>query len=134
MHVRLTQRQRIIVAIIYIGLLLILFAIIDGNFSELLWEPSNDKRIWFISGALLVILGKYIAEPFFSKPTDAIANSTAVLITLIAITDKDGFAFYEIVFWLSISVLFFSILTIFLKNVEDENWNKSYRLNLHNSY
>lgn len=125
MQVKLTQLQRVIVAILYLGVLLLLFTIIDGNYNDLLWDSSNDKRIWFFSGALLIILGKYIAEPFFSKPTDAIANSLALIITLLTITDKSKFVFYEIVLTISFLVLFSSLLTIFLKNFEGEIVDKA---------
>ncbi|GAB4509135.1 MAG: hypothetical protein Tsb004_09310 [Allomuricauda sp.] len=120
MQVKLTQLQRVVVAILYLIVLFVLFAIIDGNYNDLLWDTSNDKRIWFFSGALLIILGKYIAEPFFSKPTDAIANSLALIITLLTITDKSKFVFYEAVLTISFLVLFSSLLTIFLKNFEGQ--------------
>ncbi|MBW8241419.1 DUF87 domain-containing protein [Muricauda oceani] len=125
---KLTQLQRVIVAILYLVVLFILFTIIDGNYNDLLWDTSNDKRIWFFSGALLIILGKYIAEPFFSKPTDAIANSLALLITLLTITDKSKFVFYEVVLAISFLVLFSSLLTIFLKNFEGEIVDKINRI------
>lgn len=128
MKVNLTQPQRILVAIIYLFILISIFNLIDGNFSELLWKTSSDKRIWFFSGALLIILGKYIAEPFFSKPTDAIANSSAVIITLLTLNSKADFSFYKIILITALAVLFFSLLTIFLKNFNQEN-NKIRKLN-----
>ena len=121
MKVTLTQPQRILVAIIYLIILILLFHLIDGNFNELLWKSSDDKRIWFFSGALLIILGKYIAEPFFSKPTDAITNSSAVIITLLTLNNKDDFSFYKFILILALIVLFFSLITIFLKNFNQEN-------------
>jgi len=124
MKVKLTQLQRIFVALVYLALLIILFTFIDGNYNELLWKTSNDKRIWFFSGALLIILGKYVAEPFFSKPTDAITNSAAIIITLLTINDKDKFVFYELILIISLLVLFFSLLTIFLKSFNDETINR----------
>lgn len=121
MKVRLTQAQRIFVALLYLLLLIFLFKLIDGNFKELLWQSSDDKRIWFFSGALLIILGKYIAEPFFSKPTDAIANSVAVIITLLTLNNKDKLVFYEAILCLALLVLLFSLMTILLKNFNQEN-------------
>lgn len=123
MKVTLTQPQRILVAIIYLIILIMLFHLIDGNFSELLWKTSDDKRVWFFSGALLIILGKYIAEPFFSKPTDAITNSSAVIITLLTLNNKNEFSFYKFILILALVVLFFSLATIFLKNFNQENIN-----------
>lgn len=124
MQVKLTQLQRVIVAILYLIVLFVLFAIIDGNYNDLLWDTSNDKRIWFFSGALLIILGKYIAEPFFSKPTDAITNSLAIIITLLTITDKSKFVGYGVVLIIVFLVLIASLLTIFLKNFEGDRVDK----------
>ncbi|WP_299362148.1 DUF87 domain-containing protein [Winogradskyella sp.] len=121
MKINLTQPQRTLAAIIYLLLLILLFSLIDGNFNELLFKSSDDKRVWFFSGALLIILGKYIAEPFFSKPTDAIANSAAVIITLLTLNDKDRFTLYKVILVLAILVLISSLITIFLKNFNQEN-------------
>jgi hypothetical protein len=120
MKVTLTQSQRILVAVIYLIVLIVLFSIIDGNFSKL----SEDKNVWFISGALLIILGKYVAEPFFSKPTDAITNSAAIIITLLNINDKEKFIYYELILIVSLTVLFFSLVTILLKSYSNERLNK----------
>lgn len=123
MNVKLTQRKRIIVAIVYLILLVWIFLTIYGDFNQLLWGTSKDSHIWFFSGAFLIILGKYIAEPFFSKPTDAIANTSAIIITLFSLNDKEGLFGYTFILIAALSVLFFSLLTILLKNLSSDNPN-----------
>lgn len=123
MNVKLTQRKRIVVAIIYLILLIWIFLTIYGDFNQLLWGTSKDSHIWFFSGAFLIILGKYIAEPFFSKPTDAIANTSAIIITLFSLNDKEGLFGYTFILVSSLAVLFFSLLTILLKNISSDNSN-----------
>lgn len=109
---------------IYISYIInLIFLIINGNFNQLLWGTSKDSHIWFFSGAFLIVLGKYIAEPFFTKPTDSIANTTAIIITLISLNDKQGLFGYTFILVTSLSVLFFSLLTIFLKNIDSNNDN-----------
>lgn len=123
MNVKLTQRKRIVVALIYLVLLIWIFLTIYGDFNQLLWGTSKDSHIWFFSGAFLIILGKYIAEPFFSKPTDAIANTSAIIITLFSLNDKEGLFGYKFILVAALSVLFFSLLTILLKNISSDNQN-----------
>lgn len=123
MNVKLTQRKRIIVAIGYLMFLILIFLIIYGDFNQLLWGTSKDSYIWFFSGAFLIILGKYIAEPFFSKPTDAIANASAIIITLFSLNNKEDLFGYTFILISSLLVLFFSLLTIFLKNIDSDNSN-----------
>lgn len=116
MKVNLNQSQRIIAAIIYLILLSLVFTLIGGNFIQLFSEAGIDSSIWFYSGALLIVLGAYIAEPFFSKPTDVIANSVAVIIALLCLQDKDAFLFYPYVFGFSLFILLSSIISIALKD------------------
>ncbi len=118
MTVKLTQIQRVLVAILYLIILIILFSIIDGNFIELITKNSEDQRIWFFSGALLIILGKYVAEPYFTKPTDSITNSAAIIITLLTLNNKEKLVFYEITLAVAFLVLILSLVTILLKNLE----------------
>lgn len=123
MNVKLTQRKRIVVALIYLTLLIWIFLTIYSDFNQLLWGTSKDNHIWFFSGAFLIILGKYIAEPFFSKPTDAIANTSAIVITLFSLNDKEALFGYTFILVSSLTVLFFSLLTILLKNISSDNPN-----------
>jgi len=106
----LSQNQRIVVALIYLGFLVALFKLIGGNISALIWNISVDESIWFYSAALMIILGAYIVEPFFTKPSDAIANSTAVLIALLGLTLKQDFLAYTAAFTYAVIVLGLSIL------------------------
>ncbi len=112
----LSQTQRIVIAVIYLAVLTWLFLLIGGNFSALLWDASADESIWFYSGAFMIILGSYIVEPFFTKPSDAIANATAVIISLLGLALKQSFIAYTAVFSYAVSVLCLSILAIALKD------------------
>jgi hypothetical protein len=116
MKLTLNQTQRIVVALFYLVLLVVLFRFVGGTLSGLIWNTSRDESIWFYSGAFMIILGTYIVEPFFTKPSDAIANSTAVLVALLGLSQKNSFYGYPVMFWYAIAILALSILTIGLKN------------------
>jgi len=87
-----------------------------GNFKNLVWDISKDSSIWFYSGAFMIILGSYIVEPFFTKPSDVIANSTAVLIALFGLTTKHNLIGYTYIFYYAVTMLCSSVVTIVLKD------------------
>ena len=116
MKIHLTQPQRIIVALLYLVTLVVVFISLGGDLRSLALGTSTDSSLWFYSGALLIVLGKYVAEPFFTKPTDSIANSLAVLIALIGIDNKQGLYAYSFILWFSIAILLLSLLSVALKD------------------
>lgn len=93
---------------------------IDGSLTELIWNTNKDSSIWFYSGAFMIILGAYIVEPFFTKPSDAIANSTAILIALFGLSSKQDLWGYSFIFYYTATVLFLSIVTIAVKDAQTE--------------
>ena len=78
MNKKLNQIERIIIAVLYIIIMLLLFKFMGKDIGKVL-NFSEDSSIWFYSGTLLIVLGNYLTEPFFSKPTDTIANSISVI-------------------------------------------------------
>lgn len=42
--------------------------------------PSGDASIWFHAGLLMLILGMYWIEPYFTKPADVVINGLVVFI------------------------------------------------------
>lgn len=116
MKPNLTQNQRIFVAIVYLVILFFIFKLIGGNLTKLAWDTNVDSSVWFYSGAFMIILGSYIVEPFFTKPSDAIANSTAILIALFGLSLKNDFLGYKIIFSFALTILVLSIISIALKD------------------
>ena len=105
MKINLSQNQRIIVALSYLIILLGLFKIVGGNVGNLAWDTNIDSSIWFYAGAFMIILGAYIVEPFFTKPSDVIANSTAVLIALFGLSNKQNLFGYTFIFYYAVAIL-----------------------------
>lgn len=81
----LTQRQRLLAAAIYLALLWTLYHWF------LTHVPGSEPHavFWAASGALMIVLGAYVVEPFFTTPADAIVNSLALLIALLTLPAAD---------------------------------------------
>lgn len=116
MNAKLNQPQRIVVALIYLVLLICIYLFLGGNLKALALDASNDQSLWFYSGALLIVLGKYVAEPFFTKPTDSIANSLAVIIALIGLDVKTSLYAYSFILIYSISILSITLISVGFKD------------------
>ncbi len=111
----LNFRQRIIVVITYLILFICICVYFSDGWSFL--TVSGDKyNLLFVSSALLLIFGTYIAEPYFTKPVDVITNTTAIILTLLSINDPASFLGYWFIFYSSTIIGLLSILLIFLKN------------------
>ena len=52
---------------------------------------GSPYNLVFLSAALLLVLGAYVSEPFFTKPVDALVNSIALVIALLGVRDKESF-------------------------------------------
>lgn len=119
MKPKLNQKQRVLAAIIYLILLVLIFSLIGGNISKVIFGQSIDSSIWFYSGALLIVLGAYIAEPFFSKPSNIIINTVAVIVALLGLDDKSALLGYDFIIYYSVGLLLLSIISIVLADTEN---------------
>jgi hypothetical protein len=57
-----------------------------------------------------------LVEPYFTKPSDAIVNSLAVIIALLGLADKNGFVLYKLFLVYAVSTFLLSILALLLKD------------------
>ena len=112
MNKKMSQKDRAIAAIFYLGLLFLIFFCFGGTLSEL----NSDINIWLYSGALLLILGTYIAEPYFPKPTDTLTNSVSLILTLVAIKDKSIFIGFQVILIFACIMLIISISLLLMQN------------------
>lgn len=114
MTVNLTQRQRLIVAVVYLALLWIAYLLI----ARFVPGASEHAVFWFYSAALLIVLGRYVVEPYFTTPADAIVNALTLLITLNALppADRSLLLGYQALWYYGWSVMGFAGLAIFTKD------------------
>lgn len=119
MSKNLKQSERVIVGSIYFIALFLLYRNLGENFSALS-TLGSDSSVWFYSGALLIILGSYITEPYFSKPTDTIASSISLLLALLGVTNKKLLIGYNFMLVYALLMLGIAVIAIFLKDQENK--------------
>jgi len=71
-------------------LLVIKFFIIDRIFPNI----EKDAEVWFTSGLLLIVLGTFVTEKYFTKPMDVIVNVITLFVVLFTITNTENFLLY----------------------------------------
>jgi len=78
-----------------VSLLLFLLALIGLNYglNRTIEIPTGNKGLWFHAGLLLIILGSYWTEYYFTKPSDVVING---LLAFISITVLENPPFH---FW-----------------------------------
>ena len=74
---QLSQLQRLLVAGIYIFIIVMIYGLLNGGIADIL-NQSEAASVWFFSGILLIIMGMYVTEPYFSSPTDTLSNSISL--------------------------------------------------------
>lgn len=114
MKEKLNQQQRLFAAGTYI-LIFVLLAFTLNNTKVNLLDISKEISIWFYSGVLLLVLGKYLSEPFFSAPSDTLTNSISLFLVLIGIKEKNTFTFYKALVVFSFFLFALSLLAILFK-------------------
>lgn len=111
----LSISQRIIAVFFYLLIFLLICRYFNQDWTFLI-DSSKNYNLLFVSGALLLVFGTYIAEPFFTKPIDVITNATAVTLALLTIKNPGEFLGYEPLFYTCIVLILSSILLIFFAN------------------
>lgn len=124
MKEKLSQRQRLITAALYLITITLLYCFLNGGIKDIL-SQTLETNLWFFSGILLIIMGRYVTEPYFSSPTDTFTNSVSLAIVLYAVPSKTLVLYYPLlIFTLLLVVL--SLLHIIFKNTNEKFKNISY--------
>ena len=109
--------HRFIVAILEIAAFLAISYGITGSFA-FIQDASSPFNLLFVSSAVFIILGQYISEPFFTTPLDAISNSVAAILILLAIKSPSSFLFYEPILVLFIAILVSAVVVLALNALD----------------
>ena len=114
---QLSQLQRLVAAGVYVVIIIVIYGLLNGGIADIL-NQTEPTSVWFFSGILLVIMGMYVTEPFFSSPTDTLSNSISLIIVLTALTGRQQLVGY----WglLSYAICMF-LISIFHMIVKDRN-------------
>lgn len=115
MKSKLKQSQRLIVAFAYVITIVVAYSVLGGPIADIL-NQKDQASVWFFSGILLVIMGKYVTEPYFSSPSDTLSNSISLTLFLTTLINKNELIGYWFLIVYSLSMFFLSIIHIVLKN------------------
>lgn len=116
---QLSQLQRLITAMVYIVIIVVIYGALNGGIADLL-NQSEPTTVWFFSGILLVIMGMYVTEPYFSSPTDTLSNSISLILVLTALTSKQEIVGYWGLLVYAICMFLISIVHMIVKNKSEK--------------
>lgn len=112
--------KNLIYLVIFTGILLSLkFLVIDNIFTNL----SKDAEIWFTSGLLLIVLGVFVTEKYFTKPLDVIVNVITLFVVLLTLNNISVFLLYWPLFYFSLVIVIIAFVSFILIDEEkDKNF------------
>jgi hypothetical protein len=113
---KLTIAERIIASSIYFMIILSIGYYLDSGWG-FLTNSSNPLNTLFVASALMLIMGAYITEPYYTKPVDVIAKSFAILLILFGVSSVTDFLFYEAFLYFIFSLLGLSIILVFVQQL-----------------
>jgi hypothetical protein len=85
----------------------------NGDFS-FIFDTDKPLYVIFVASSLMLILGAYITEPYFSKPSDVIAKSIAMLLVLASLRNPETLVGYSFIKWYSLIIGASAIISILL--------------------
>jgi hypothetical protein len=117
MKYQLTISERIIASIVYFAIVLLTGYCLNNSDWGYLIDSSNPLNTLFVASALMLIMGSYITEPYYTKPVDVIAKSSSVLLVLFALSGAKSFIFYDYFLYFILALLASSIFLIFVQQL-----------------
>ena len=97
-----------------ISLLLFLLALIGLNYglNKTLEIPVGNKGIWFHAGLLLIILGSYWTEYYFTKPSDVVINGLLALISITTLENPPFQFWWTVLRYYSLTLIIIAFLIV----------------------
>ncbi len=106
----LTAPRRFVAAGLLLLVLLAVTRFFSGSWAFL--TNGSPYNLIFVAAALLLVLGAYVSEPYFTKPVDALVNAVALLVTLLGVRDKAHFFGYWFAIGLTLLLLLATIFVV----------------------
>jgi len=121
----LSQKQRLIILIIEVGILCLASRIGIGEW----FPPTGDKGFWFYTAMLGLILGSRLDTPFFVKPADVVLYSAPAAIALIIGSSWDTWSFgvklaFVTVIFICILISIIAACSILTKDAKTQSWQR----------
>lgn len=122
---KLNIRERIVSSLLYALIIIGIGRYLSGNF-EFLVDSSNKFYILFVASALMLIMGDYLTEPYYTKPVDVIVKSFTILLVLgsVPTEQQTKFIYYDTFFYINVFLLFSAITLVYLGNYGDTRIKK----------
>ncbi len=76
--------------------------------------PDGNSSIWFHSGLLMIILGIYWVEHYFTKPQDVFSNGIVAFIAISTLENPPFFYFWNLLRYFSLTLSALSLIVILL--------------------
>lgn len=76
--------------------------------------PTGDTAIWFHAGLLMLIIGTYWTEHFFTKPADVVINALVVLIAASTLDNPPHEVWWRALSWLSAALIVLGLIVVWL--------------------
>jgi hypothetical protein len=70
-----------IASFLYVILIIGIGRYLSQDFS-FLFDSSNKFYLLFVASALMLVMGDYLTEPYYTKPVDVIVKSFTILLVL----------------------------------------------------
>lgn len=97
---------------ILLGVFLITLLLISYKISGKIF-PDGDNSIWFHSGLLMVVLGMYWVEHYFTKPQDVFSNGLVGFIAISILKNPPFLFYWQLLRYYSLTLSILSLLIIF---------------------
>ena len=106
---KLKVRERMVASFLYAILIVCIGKYLNGDFS-FLFDSSNNFYLLFVASALMLVMGDYLTEPYYTKPVDVIVKSFTILLVLgsIPIEKQEIFILYDLFLCINIFLLLLS--------------------------
>lgn len=120
MNSKLTIRERMIASFLYVILIIGIGRYLSQDFS-FLFDSSNKFYLLFVASALMLVMGDYLTEPYYTKPVDVIVKSFTILLVLgsIPLEKQKVFILYDIFLYVNIFLLILSCSLVLWGNQEN---------------
>lgn len=95
------------------------FLLVDKIFIDL----GNDAQVWFTSGLLLIVLGVFVTEKYFTRPIDVIVNIITLFVVLSTLDNISHFQLYgSLAVYSIITALIAFLAFVLIDEEKDQNY------------
>jgi uncharacterized protein len=128
---KLNIRERMVASFLYAVLIIFIGWCLNGGFS-FLFDSSNNLYLLFVASAMMLIMGDYLTEPYYTKPVDVVVKSFTVLLVLgsIPIEKQNEFILYKTFLSINVFLLVLSTSLLLLGHFQDGTRLKKFLLSI----